>query len=215
MKHLHRLIVTSSVYRMSSSSAGAEANVAKDPENVHLWRRTHIRIESQVVRDSILSLAGTLDLKRGGPSVLPADQPASTRRSLYFFHSNNERNVFLTSFDEASVNECYRRDQSIIPQQALALSNSGLVLDASQRIAKRLADPSSNSGRQLTDREFIDRAYYALLAIHPNDDEIAASAKALDEWRKLPDAPPAGSGDRAREYLVWALFNHNDFVTVR
>ena len=93
MKHLHRLIVKSAAYRMSSSAAGCEANLAKDPDNLHLWRRTPIRLESQVVRDSILSLAGTLDLTRGGPPVPPDAQADSTRRSLYFFHSNNDRNL--------------------------------------------------------------------------------------------------------------------------
>ncbi|MBA3484163.1 MAG: DUF1549 domain-containing protein, partial [Pirellulales bacterium] len=109
MKHLHRLIVTSSAYRMSSSTAGGDANLAKDPDNLRLWRRTPARLESEVLRDSILQLAGTLDLSRGGPPVPPAAQADSTRRSLYFVHSNNERNPFLTTFDAALVKECYRR----------------------------------------------------------------------------------------------------------
>ncbi len=45
---------------------------------------------------------------------MPGEQAASRRRSLYFFHSNNERNLFLTTFDEAAVKECYRREQSIV-----------------------------------------------------------------------------------------------------
>ncbi len=130
MKHLHRMIVESSTYRLSSSLAGADAEMAKDPENHMLWCRVPIRLESQLIRDSLLAHAGTLDLTRGGPSVPLAEQPASTRRSLYFFHSNNERNLFLTTFDEALVKDCYRREQSIVPQQALALSNSELSLEA-------------------------------------------------------------------------------------
>ena len=114
MKHLHRLIVESSVYRLSSSG-GAES-LAKDPENKQLWRRTPSQLESQVVRDAILSLAGTLDSAMGGPPVPAQAQAGSTRRSLYFVHSNNERNLFLTTFNEALVKECYRRDQSIVPQ---------------------------------------------------------------------------------------------------
>ncbi|HEY1067409.1 MAG TPA: DUF1553 domain-containing protein, partial [Pirellulales bacterium] len=138
MKHVHRLIVESSTYRMSSSTSGAEANRKKDPDNLSLWRRTPMRLESQAVRDALLALAGTLDETRGGPSV-PSDQQAeSKRRSLYFFHSNNDRNQFLTTFDEALVTECYRREQSIVPQQALALTNSRLVLDAARPIAERL-----------------------------------------------------------------------------
>ena len=136
MKHLHSLIVNSAAYRMSSTMAGGEAAAAKDPENLYWWRRVPIRLESQLVRDSLLSLAGTLDPTMGGPPVLPAMQATSTRRSLYFFHSNNERNLFLTTFDDALVKDCYRREQSIVPQQALALTNSRLVLDASEQIAR-------------------------------------------------------------------------------
>ncbi|NNE00394.1 MAG: DUF1553 domain-containing protein, partial [Pirellulaceae bacterium] len=128
MKHLHRLIVQSTAYRMSSSAANAESNLAIDPDNRLMWRRESIRVESQVVRDSILSLAGTLDQTIGGPPVLANDQASSKRRSLYFYHSNNDRNLFLTTFDEARVTDCYRREQTIVPQQALALSNSDLVL---------------------------------------------------------------------------------------
>jgi hypothetical protein len=201
MKHVHRLIVTSAAYRVSSSNAGRTANLAKDADNVHLWRRTPIRLESQVVRDSILALAGTLDPTRGGPPV--PSQAASNRRSIYLFHSNNERNLLLTTFDEASVKECYRREQSIVPQQALALANSALVHDAAQRIAERL------SAEKIDDVEFVRRAFLYVLGIRPNEKEIAASVRALQAWHKLPD------GGSARAHLAWALLNHNDFVTLR
>ena len=75
----------------------------------------------------------------GGPPVATEKEDDSRRRSIYFFHSNNERNLFLTTFDEALVTECYRRDQSIVPQQALAMTNSRLVLDASKPIAERIS----------------------------------------------------------------------------
>ena len=138
MKHLHRLIVTSSTYRMSSSLAGADRQRARDPDNHLLWHRQPIRLESQAVRDSILALSDELDTTMGGAPIPKNQQAQSKRRSLYFFHSNNERNLFLTMFDEALVTECYRREQSIVPQQALALSNSKLVLEAAPKIARRL-----------------------------------------------------------------------------
>jgi hypothetical protein len=215
MKHLQRLIVMSSAYRMSSSMAGRESNLAKDPDNLRLWRRTAVRLESEVVRDSILWLAGTLDLTRGGPPILPAAQAESARRSLYFFHSNNERNSFLTTFDEAGVKECYRRDQSIVPQQALALSNSRLVHDAARQIADQLSMPTASEQPVPDDQEFIRRAFRVVLGIRASDDEIGASLAALNAWRKLPGKPRDDSTDGARQHVVWALFNHNDFVTVR
>ena len=205
MKHLHRVIVNSTAYRMRSSVVGGEANAAKDPDNRGWWRRTPIRVESQVVRDSILAHAGTLDLTMGGPPVPAAQQNASKRRSLYFFHSNNDRNLFLATFDEAIVKECYRREQSIVPQQALALTNSKLVLEASQQIAQRLSKEIAD------DSTFIQKAFTVLLGIVASDREIAASHKALESWRQLPQ----GSTDNARAHFVWALLNHNDFVTLR
>jgi mono/diheme cytochrome c family protein len=216
MKHLHRLIVTSATYRLATAGPAAEANTIKDPDNVQLWRRTPVRLESQAVRDSLLSLADTLDPKVGGPSVLPAQQADSKRRSLYFFHSNNERNLFLTTFDEALVTDCYRREQSIVPQQALAMTNSRLVLDVSRPIADRVAKHLAASGRPADDEPFARAAFLLLLAAEPTAKELAACARAVDEWRKLPEA---GSGAAAtafaRANLVWVLLNHNDFVTVR
>ncbi|MFN5917142.1 MAG: DUF1553 domain-containing protein, partial [Planctomycetota bacterium] len=149
MKYLHKLILTSEAYRRHSTLANTQSMNAQsatqiDPDNRLLWRRNAIRIESQVVRDSILSLAGSLDTSFGGPSVPINQQGDSLRRSLYFFHSNNERNMFLSTFDEALVKECYRRDQSIVPQQALALSNSRLVLDSVVRISEKMHQESSD-----------------------------------------------------------------------
>jgi hypothetical protein len=207
MKHLHRLVVTSAAYRMRSSPAGGEANMATDPDNRHWWRRTAIRLESQAVRDSILALAGELDPTRGGPPVPPAGQADSKRRSLYFFHSNNERNLFLTTFDEASVKECYRRDQTIVPQQALALANSRLVLDRVGTIAARVGAGIPRDD----DAAFVRCAFRGVLGVPPAGDELAACVETMKAWRSLPDTTP----DQARGHLIWVLINHNDFVTLR
>ena len=216
MKHLHRLMVQSATYRMSSTTAGMEANLARDADNIHQWRRTPTRLESQVVRDSILALAGTLDLSQGGPPVPPASQADSLRRSLYFFHSNNERNLFLTMFDEALVKDCYRREQSIVPQQALTLTNSRLVLDTVPLIAGRLTHKLETDGKAASDEAFIRLAFVLLLGAEPSEVELAASAQAIEAWKKLPDAK---QGDTARDYartqLIWVLLNHNDFVSLR
>jgi hypothetical protein len=217
MKHLHRLMVQSATYRLSSSTAGADANVALDSDNAHYWRRATTRLESQIIRDSILALAGALDSTIGGPPIPKVDQADSKRRSLYFFHSNNERNLFLTTFDEALVKECYRREQSIVPQQALALTNSRLVLDASQSIAARLtgelADGHESEG---DDADFIRSAFAALLGVEPASAEFFSAERSLAAWKQLPEA---GSGHSATQFaranLIWVLLNHHDFVTVR
>jgi hypothetical protein len=211
MKHLHRLIVGSATYRMSSAENGREANIAKDPDNVFWWRRNTIRVESEVIRDSMLSLAGTLDLTRGGPSVPPENEADSQRRSLYFFHSSNDRNLFLTTFDEAMVTECYRREQSIVPQQALALTNSRLVLDSAKPIAAKIAASLKARAPNVDDATFIASAFLALLGAPPDATELDASQQALAQWRKSPKTTAVD----ARSYFVWSLMNDNDFVTLR
>jgi hypothetical protein len=205
MKHLHQLIVNSAGYRMTSSVAGGQASATKDPDNRYWWRRTPMRLESQLVRDAIVAHGGSLDLTMGGPPVEPAQQDDSTRRSLYFYHSNNKRNLFLTTFDEAAVKECYRREQSIVPQQALALANSKLILDAAPQIAQRLSEQCAD------DSSFIRKTFAVLLGIDASDAEIAASFGALESWRNSTD----GAKEDGRARLVWALLNHNDFVTFR
>ena len=206
MKRLHRVIVNSAAYRMNSSVAGGDASVAKDPDNRYLWRRVPLRLESQVVRDSILALSGTLDPTIGGPPVPPGEQDGSKRRGLYFFHSFTDRNLFLTTFDEALVRECYRREASIQPQQALAMTNSKFVLEAAPAIARHLSRGTSD------DASFVSKAFAVLLGISANDRELEASRAALASWRKQSDSK---SDDDVRSHLVWALLNHNDFVTVR
>lgn len=215
MKHLHRLIVTSATYRLSSSTVGSEANVAADPDNRYLWRRSPIRLEAEAVRDTALSLAGTLDLRRGGPSIAAAEQAASTRRSLYFVHSNNDRNLFLTTFDAAAVKECYRRDESVVPQQALALANSGLILDAAEKIAHRLSQPASPNLPPPDDTAFIDRAFRVILGMPATAEERKTTLTAIESSRVLPEPSTSANLEKARTVVVWALLNHNDFLTVR
>jgi hypothetical protein len=213
MKHLHKLMVTSNAYRMASSIAGAPpANRQADGDNHFLWHMNPGRMESQVVRDSLLYLGDQLDSTLGGPSVEIAQQEASKRRSLYFFHSAIDRNRFLTTFDEADALECYRRRESIVPQQALALANSKLALDMADKIADGL-------GKQLgdvADRAFANEAFFAVLGSTPTLPELTACTQALTRWRGLYTGMQATDATRrARAHLVHALLNHNDFVTIR
>jgi hypothetical protein len=213
MKHLHRLLVTSQAYRLSSSTAGADpATAAADPENRHNWHMNPVRMEAQVVRDSLLHLAGVIDPRMGGPSLDPVRDEASYRRSIYFVQSHNDHQKFLAMFDDANVLECYRRAESIVPQQALALSNSRFALDMAARINTRLGQQLG----YLSDSGFVRVAFETVLAATPSVAEQAECERALAEWRRLlgqqkqPD--PVG---RARRDLIQALVNHNDFITIR
>lgn len=220
MKHLHRLIVSSQLYRMASSAAGAEVSISKDPDNVEYWRRAPVRLESGVIRDALLGLSGSLDYAMGGPPVEPAAQENSPRRSVYFYHSNNSRNLFLTMFDEAPVKECYRREQSVVPQQAMAMTNSRLVEDSARRIAQLLSEQCAGAS---DDGGFVRAAYEYVLGVPPEARESAACIQALTAMRGVSGAPHPAAGPasqdaaqrEARAQLVWVLLNHNDFVTLR
>ncbi len=210
MKHLHRLILTSAAYRMDSSTKGAAVAQKVDPDNRLFWRREPIRLESQAVRDAILALAGTLESTIGGPPVPESQQAASRRRSLYFWHSDISRNLFLKTFDEAGVTECYQRDQSIVPQQALALSNAALVHDSAVQIARRIQSTTESSD----EAAFLENAFVLILHRRPSPDERAACEAAMARWR-ANGVTATDAIDPVRIHTIWALLNHNDFVTLR
>ncbi|MEO1525553.1 MAG: PSD1 and planctomycete cytochrome C domain-containing protein [Planctomycetota bacterium] len=194
LRHLHRLIVTSDTFRLRSSTAGEQANHRLDPENQLYWRANARRMESQVVRDSLLQLAGQLDSTIGGPSIDPAK--GGNRRSLYFLHSRDQQDRFLSLFDDADLMQCYRRSESIVPQQALALSNSKLAIEMSATIARQLPAESEEA--------FVRSAFETILCRDANDEELAACVSFLKN-----------GDDRTRAQLVLAILNHNDFVTIR
>jgi hypothetical protein len=207
IKHLHRLMVLSQMYRLSSSSASTPSK--SDAENRYYWRMNPTRMDAQVLRDSLLSLAGDLDPALGGPS-LPITDETSRRRSLYFIHSHNDQQKFLSIFDDSSVLECYRRAESIVPQQALALSNSKFVLTMAGRINTRLHERFPS----VTDAVFVRLAFETVLASSPTPEEQRECESALAELATLLKGMPDASR-RARGDLIQALLNHNDFITVR
>ncbi len=210
-RHLHRLMVTSRAYQLRSSTLDADpATLAADPNNAYYWRMNTRRMESQVVRDSLLHLAGTIDLTLGGPSVKPG--PESRRRSLYFTHSAETHDKFLTMFDDADLMQCYRRSESIVPQQALALSNSELALTASQQIAQRIGDNDPEANLE----QFIEQAFFALLARLPNEEEVRQCTQFSHDMAVLRNDMNAAELDaRIRARLVHVLINHNDFISIR
>lgn len=213
MKHLHRLIVTSRAYQSRSTLLDAdEATKQADPENSTFWRYKPQRLESQVIRDSLLHLIGELDLTIGGPEIDPKKEDSVYRRSIYFKHSRDHRAKFLSMFDDADVGNCYRRDESIIPQQALALANSKLVLTMSRKLTARLHQQLGDA----TEKEFINAAFETILQVPPSDAEMSACREMLENITEaLREGDSVPSAARVRENLVHALLNHNDFVTVR
>lgn len=212
-RHLHRLILTSDAYQRTTSSLQADERTKQvDPGNQYLWKMNTRRMESQVVRDSLLHLAGTLNLQLGGPSV--AVGPNGRRRSLYFLHSRDQHDLFLSTFDDADLLQCYRRSESVVPQQALALANSQLALTAAEQIQKRLAEgvPEANYAA------FIPAAFQSLLARPADDEEHAACLEFCQQLEKLLAAEGVSKADRPsriRIRLIDSLINHNDFISIR
>lgn len=211
-RRLHRLLVTSETYRRTSSNAGADpATRAADPGNRFYWRMNPRRMEAQVVRDSLLHLSGGLDLTVGGPSVDPGK--GVKRRSLYFFHSPDKYDAFLAKFDNADLLQCYRRSESVVPQQALALANSAVSLEQAGKVAVAI---EKGTGAEAKEKAFLEAAFLAVLARLPDASELAECGRFLDEISSL--AAREGdkeAGARARSRLVHALLNHNDFITIR
>jgi hypothetical protein len=209
MKHLHRLMVTSQAYRFSSSTATADTQTVKtDPENHLYWRHRSTRMEAEVIRDSLLSLAGALDPMIGGPTVDP--KQGGFRRSLYFTHSRDDHDEFLSMFDDADVFRCYRRTESLVPQQALTLANSRLALTMSRRIAEQL----THGQGAVNDDQFVSAAFETILALPPTAEERLACRQALEQTRAVLKGQ-SRAAERAQEDLVHALINHNDFITIR
>ena len=194
MKHLHRLILSSKTWQRSSSNLKADPNtLAVDASNQNYWRMNSRRMEAQVLRDSLLYIGGTLDLTLGGPPVMAS--PDVRRRSLYYFHSRDGRSKFLTTFDDADVFACYRRSESIVPQQALAMMNSQLATASAKQI-------TTTFNSDLTREAFVQAAFLKILARKPNETELTVSLAYLE---KQPN----------REHFINALINLNDFVMIR
>jgi hypothetical protein len=198
MKAIHRLIVTSAAYRQDSRPD--PGGLARDPDNVYLWRWTPRRAEAEVVRDCVFAVGGALDSTMGGPDIDHQVGLTVPRRSVYFQHAAEKQMEFLQIFDAAGVTECYRRKESILPQQALALANSELSLRMARRLARALSDQAGSDPSG-----FITAAFERVLSRPPTDAERAECLRYLG-----PDA-----GSRRRESLVHVLLNHHDFVTIR
>jgi hypothetical protein len=194
MKALHKRILLSSAYRRSSSNLNADSETFRqDPDNHHYWRMNPRRMESQLVRDNLLHLTDSLDPAIGGPSLDP--EKASRRRSLYFRHSRDDAHKFVAQFDDADFLQCYRRAESVVPQQALALANSELALSAAHQLAE--------IGREKTDAAYVKDLFTRILGRTPGPEEF----RHCEAFLKDP-------GEN-RPLLAHALLNHNDFVTIR
>jgi cytochrome c553 len=202
LKHMHRLIISSALYRRSSGSGEAGANDATDPDNVWYWRSPVRRLEGEAVRDNLLHVAGLLDPTFGGPEIESEAAEAGRRRSVYYRHAQETQAEMVQIFDGARPNECYQRELSIKPHQALALANSQVTLDAAMALEKRL---SREAGADYA--AFVTSAFEHVLNRRPKSEELRLSAEFIQQAGK--------DATRLRQHFIGVLFNHNDFITLR
>ncbi|MDB5335649.1 MAG: rane protein involved in colicin uptake [Planctomycetaceae bacterium] len=222
MQHLHRRIVTSAAYRRVSSVGTGAKEVAADTENKLLWRMNAGRMEAEVIRDSLLYSAGRLDSKPGGQELENSQALTTTRRSLYYssYPESGGKSEFGELFDAPDPSECYRRTRSVVPQQALALTNSELVHNLSAALAgalwKGVESLPANAKAEETDQtqRFIGAAFESILSRSPTAAEREACLAFLTKQAGSAD-PATERAARARDGLVRVILNHNDFVTIR
>jgi hypothetical protein len=188
-KALIRLLVTSATYRQTSlaSVAAEQAAGAVDADNRYLWRMSRRKLEAEAVRDSILLLAGVLDLRMGGPSfqdfvidkpehsphyeyhLHDPEDPLSHRRSIYRFIVRSQQQPFLTTLDCADPSmQVGKRNESVSTLQALALLNNSLVLAMAKRFAARLESLSGGLEAR------VEAAHREALGRPPSPEALAA-----------------------------------------
>ena len=210
LKPLHRLMVMSSTYRQAASPNGVAQAI--DANNRLLWRMSPRRLEAEVVRDSMLAVAGKLNLEMGGPGFedvtatqnngttyyepVDVDGDAWFRRTVYRFSPRGGRSALLDTFDCPDPSAAIpRRAVTTTPLQALSLLNNGFVLQMSHYFAERV----TGGGEGDTDLQ-VRQAWQLAIGREPNDYERQLSVE-LAKTHGLA-------------VLCRGLFNANEFVIV-
>jgi hypothetical protein len=171
LKKLHRLIMTSATYRQASADNEAARKI--DPENQLLWRMNRRRLEIESLRDSMLAVAGRLDLTAGGVPFALTAQPSTPRRSVYGFIERGRIPGMLNAFDFASPDQhAPMRFVTTVPQQALFLLNSPFVAEQARHTVDR---PEIRTAS--TESEKIDRLYRAVFGRSPEKWEREAGLR--------------------------------------
>jgi len=218
LERLSRRIVLSSVYRRDSRvSQALRSQSERDPEAVSLWRRVPGRMEAELIRDAILAGSDRLDRRFGGEELENERSFDLTRRSLYFSCQPeiDGRSEFAALFDAPDPLQCYRRTRSLMPQQALALTNSRLIDESSMAAATAISERAHGD----PDR-FVDLAWLELLGRPANTDEREACLTFLHATGDggTIDVASESSKEAAasrRAALVRVLWNHHEFLTIR
>ena len=234
LKRLHRLVLTSSTYRMSKHVRPEYA--AKDAENERFWRFPYQRLEVEAIRDSMLVASGRLRRTMHGPSIhlaipkeaLEGSSDPSTiwpafnereaaRRTVYAFVKRSLVVPLLEVLDLCdTTRSAEQRTTTSVPTQALTLLNGDEVNRQARHLAERLRhDVGDDPARQ------IDRAFRLTLCRGATSEEVREfQAYLIREERAIaaetrPSTQPMREDGAPRESLVRlcrAIFNLNEFV---
>lgn len=188
IKQLHREIMLSSVYQLSTDNN--EAAMQKDAGNRLYWRANRHRLDAEQVRDSVLFVAGNLDDSLGGPSKDLS--PAYTRRTIYGKVSRYKLDQYLQLFDFPNPSiSAERRFTTTVPLQRLFLMNSDFMQLEAEQLVKRIAAEPGNVAR-------IRKAYRIVFGRVPSDQEVqiglaylkSEPALEYEEGKKKEKHPP-------------------------
>ena len=184
IKSMHREIMLSDAYALSTENI--PANAEADPENRFVWRANVRRLEAEALRDSILYVAGDLDLTTGGPGVKFMDD--NRRRTVYGYVSRRKLDPMLSLFDFPNPNSTSeQRIPTDVPTQRLFLLNSPVMLKASEHLAAKTGS--------------VPNAYRMLFGRAPSKEELKAGLDFIDAKNTMP------------QYLQ-VLMSSNEFLYV-
>ena len=193
IKSIHKLIMKSSTYMQTVKWDQPRYEI--DPENKLFWRKEPRRLEGEIIRDSIMNTAGTLNRKMFGPSVKPwvskdaintgstnkwpvnvKDGPDTWRRSIYVFMRRSMRVPFFEVFDVPDGMQSRGvRELTTVPTQALMLMNNQFVRDQASHFSNRIRKAVGNDNL----KHIVEEAYWLALSRSPTDEELSSSVELL------------------------------------
>ncbi len=198
VKQMHRLLMTSSVYRQSSNVT--DEHLRLDPDDALLSRMPLRRMEGEVLRDALLSVAGKLNERPFGPPdplsanaaglvTVQADGQGMWRRSIYSLKRRTQPVTMLQNFDVASMDpNCVERRESIVAPQALQLKNSTLVRNLARSFADRVWNVAGAD-----EKRQIEVAYWLAAGRPPTDLEVSAAGNGLSKLKAAWTSVAAGT----------------------
>jgi hypothetical protein len=202
LKRLHRLMLTSAVYRQAGTFDKARAEVDRD--DVYLWRQAPRRLEGEAIRDAMLDVAGLLDRRMYGPGTL---DEAMCRRSIYFFVKRSQLIPTMVLLDwPEPLTSIGQRVVTTTAPQALVFLNSPHARQYAQGLAKRLPGDSSAA---------VERAYRLALARPPTERERQLAAEFLErQSARYRETKASDPGGWALADFCQALLSTNEFAWV-